>query len=514
LEAPPRTAADSRWWRRWWPKGAPGDQPPAAVLETHVSGCVLRAPVALQTDGRFEGLFEVQLPPARRGWRLARNRLTVGTATAEGCGIVVAPPTDAPAAVVVILPLASTSGPDGPQALTRSEPACRLTAVMQRRQREAHGRLPIYYLAAATDGPDNRVVELALAATALGWPSGCFVLLPGGEEAGLALGLDRLRWLFAGDLELQVLNLEPAAGRLLADECLITEDRAIVRDFTNLDGGPAAIGYGRSANLPQPAAAPLRPTRSARISRYPIVFCHGLLAFTTLRLQLPEDLNYFSPLRKFLGQRGFRVLYPQVGPTAGVAQRARQLRDQILRWTNEPVNIIAHSMGGLDARYLITHLGMADRVRTLTTVSTPHRGTALADWFTTTFRQRIPLLLAMQALGINVDGFRDLRPAVCQEFNRNTPNVQGVQYLSYGGEATSSRLSPLLRRMWAILTPIEGPNDGLVSVASARWGEYLGTLHADHFAQTPDAVYLRPGEDFDSLGFFTRLVEELARRGF
>ena len=92
--------------------------------------------------------------------------------------------------------------------------------------------------------------------------------------------------------------------------------------------------------------------------------------------------------------------------------------------------------------------------------------------------------------------------------------MPGVQYFSYGGETPTARLSPVLRRAWNILTPVEGPNDGMVSVASAHWGEYLGTVHADHFAQTPDAVMVRPGEDFDSLGFFTRVVEDLARRGF
>jgi triacylglycerol lipase len=71
-----------------------------------------------------------------------------------------------------------------------------------------------------------------------------------------------------------------------------------------------------------------------------------------------------------------------------------------------------------------------------------------------------------------------------------------------------------LRRAWSVLTPVEGPNDGMVPLTSARWGEYLGTLHADHFAQTPDAMFLRPGEDFDALGFYCRLVEDLARRGF
>jgi triacylglycerol lipase len=92
--------------------------------------------------------------------------------------------------------------------------------------------------------------------------------------------------------------------------------------------------------------------------------------------------------------------------------------------------------------------------------------------------------------------------------------MPGVKYFSYGGEVPASRLSPLLRRGWNILKSVQGPNDGMVAVSSARWGEYLGTIQADHFAQTPDAVFLRPGEDFDSLGFFSRLVEDLARRGF
>jgi triacylglycerol lipase len=75
-------------------------------------------------------------------------------------------------------------------------------------------------------------------------------------------------------------------------------------------------------------------------------------------------------------------------------------------------------------------------------------------------------------------------------------------------------VTPFLRRAFNLLTPHEGPNDGLVSVTSSRWGEYLGTLQADHFAQTPDGVFIREGENFDALGFYVRLVEDLARRGF
>lgn len=44
------------------------------------------------------------------------------------------------------------------------------------------------------------------------------------------------------------------------------------------------------------------------------------------------------------------------------------------------LNIIAHSMGGLDARYYaISWLGLAERVASLTTIGIPHLGTPLAD---------------------------------------------------------------------------------------------------------------------------------------
>jgi triacylglycerol lipase len=168
----------------------------------------------------------------------------------------------------------------------------------------------------------------------------------------------------------------------------------------------------------------------------------------------------------------------------------------------------------MDARYLITHVGMAERVRSLTTICTPHRGTYLADWFISNYRNRVPLLLAMEAFGVNVDGFRDCRLDACAAFNAATPDMPGVAYFSYGGAVPQSRVTPFLRRAWTLLTHAEGPNDGMVSLASARWGEYLGTIAADHFAQTPDAVFRRPGEDFDAAGFCFRVIEELARRGF
>jgi triacylglycerol lipase len=214
-----------------------------------------------------------------------------------------------------------------------------------------------------------------------------------------------------------------------------------------------------------------------------------------------------------LWQRGCQALFPEVAPTGSVRERAEQLKRQILTWTDGPVNLVAHSMGGLDARYLITHLGMAPRVASLTTIATPHQGTYLADWFCTIFGRRLPLFKLFEALGVTTEGYRSCRRADCREFNARTPNMPGVRYFSYAAALPHAPSGPVLRMTWRILRRVEGPNDGMVSVASARWGEFLGVIPTDHFTQTLETPFLHPAQDFDALGLWARLVEDLAHRG-
>src|SRR5208337_2237258 len=115
---------------------------------------------------------------SRRGWRVARNRVTFAGQSAEACGLVLTPPADATGAVVVILPRADTLEGDGAQRLQRSHQASRLTEQLRRLHHGPWGRHPIYYLACVPIGGEAQQAELALAATSLNWPTGHFVLLP------------------------------------------------------------------------------------------------------------------------------------------------------------------------------------------------------------------------------------------------------------------------------------------------------------------------------------------------
>lgn len=68
--------------------------------------------------------------------------------------------------------------------------------------------------------------------------------------------------------------------------------------------------------------------------------------------------------------------------TGSIASRAENL-DRLLqeKARGRGVNLMAHSMGGLDCRHLITHVQPSEYIPlSLTTISTPHRGSPFMDW--------------------------------------------------------------------------------------------------------------------------------------
>lgn len=216
--------------------------------------------------------------------------------------------------------------------------------------------------------------------------------------------------------------------------------------------------------------------------KHTIVLAHGLLGFSELRLagKFLPGLKYWRGITEALSAKGIEVIVATVPPSGSVEARAAKLVESIsLRAKGKEVNIIAHSMGGLDSRYMISQLKPTDfNIKSLTTIATPHRGSAFADYmFETIGPRRIKRIYkVIEYFGFETGAFSQLTLKYMQgSFNPRTPDVDGVRYFSYGASLESTRWS-VFAPSHAIIKRQEGINDGLVSVSSSQWGDYKGTL--------------------------------------
>jgi triacylglycerol lipase len=248
----------------------------------------------------------------------------------------------------------------------------------------------------------------------------------------------------------------------------------------------------------------------------PIVLAHGLFGFTRIGIRNWTFSSYFRGIPAALEAAGNRVLLTRVPPIAGVEERARRLGAQIERaFPGERVHLVGHSMGGLDARRLLADPAWHDRVLSLTTIATPHLGTTVADFAKLRVGRVFRL---MSALGIDPQGCLDVTRRAARRFHRMYPEPSDVPCFCIAGDPPPSAVSWPLRRIHDALAELEGPNDGLVSVASATaFGTPLPAWPLDHLRQLN---WLLPG-DLKSeipmpsaIGYYTLFVTHLASLGF
>jgi triacylglycerol lipase len=214
--------------------------------------------------------------------------------------------------------------------------------------------------------------------------------------------------------------------------------------------------------------------------RHPIVLAHGLAGFSRFAVRRLKVATYFRGIPEHLEALGCRVIVTDVPPLGSVAKRAVRLRSAIRAQTGRgKVHVIAHSMGGLDARHMISRLGMDEQVLTLVTLGAPHRGSPVADRIFG-IAKRLGILDALERSGFEHAALADLRTEACLRWSDATPDAAGVRYHSVAGVKPRGQMLYSLRFTHDVIEPVEGPNDGLVSQRSAAWGEVLPAWDCDH----------------------------------
>ncbi|WP_239332994.1 triacylglycerol lipase [Frankia sp. CiP3] len=106
----------------------------------------------------------------------------------------------------------------------------------------------------------------------------------------------------------------------------------------------------------------------------PILLVHGLI----------DNRSIFTRLHRSLRRRGFEhvatvnlPLFTSDIPTAA-SRLAKMVETTCEQTGHGRIHIVAHSLGGLVARYYVQKLGGDEHVHTLVTLGTPHEGTRLA----------------------------------------------------------------------------------------------------------------------------------------
>lgn len=277
--------------------------------------------------------------------------------------------------------------------------------------------------------------------------------------------------------------------------------------------------------------------------KYPLVFAHGAGGFEKIG---PYSYFYFIP--ETLIQNGFAAYVAALDPFNTSAVRGLQLAefvDGVLACTcAEKVSIIAHSQGGLDARYMVSTLGYADRVASITTIATPHHGTAIADivlGIMPGFTEEIVNFVLWFVGNLYTDPVHEPEFLLSMEqfsttgarrFNAENPDAPGVTIYSWAGRAGltswghsqcehsevdnppwTAPVSATLAATWTALGGTLGvANDGMVTVDSAKWGRFRGCIAADHLAEVGQVGGMTGG--FAYLSFYLALAEFLFSEGF
>ena len=212
------------------------------------------------------------------------------------------------------------------------------------------------------------------------------------------------------------------------------------------------------------------------------MLAHGLGGFSRIGVGPVTFTTYFRGIPQAMQSSGNRVLVTRVPPMAGVEKRAQRLGEQIEReFGDQPVHLIGHSMGGLDSRRLLADPAWQRRILSLTTIGTPHLGSWLAD-FAKLRVGRIYRLL--ERMGVDPQGCLDVTRGEAGRYHERNPLPSDVPCFCVAGEPAVESVCWPLRRFHAILSELEGPNDGLVSTESAlAFGTPLPVWPADHLRQ-------------------------------
>lgn len=179
-----------------------------------------------------------------------------------------------------------------------------------------------------------------------------------------------------------------------------------------------------------------------------IIYVPGLLATGYLH-------SLSLKARMFFLRRGYEFRVVHAKPSSSISERTYLIVNMLseLDLSTQRVHLVGHSMGGLSCRKAAWFLNNGRYVDTVTTISTPHRGSIFAD-----AHVKFPTVTPADSEFEKV--YKQLTSGNMSEFNRQCLDNSKVRYFSMGFFG-----------------------DKMVTPSSAEWGDSLGNGHCSHLKQ-------------------------------
>ncbi|GAA6140660.1 triacylglycerol lipase [Hydrogenophaga sp. 5NK40-0174] len=262
--------------------------------------------------------------------------------------------------------------------------------------------------------------------------------------------------------------------------------------------GLMALGLAAAATL---ASTPALAADTYTQTRYPIVLVHGLFGFDSV-----GPINYFHGVASELRRSGATVIATQQSAANASEVRGEQLLSELRRlkaaYGYQKFNLIGHSHGGQSIRYVAAV--DPSLVASVTTVGTPHKGSAVAD----TIQAATDLTGTTNVAGAIFNGLASIISAFsggstlpqdavaamtslttsgAARFNQRFPAgapgsscgegpaiANGVRYYSAGGTSVVTNIfDPDSALGLTGVLFVGKANDGLVERCSSHWGSVL-----------------------------------------
>ena len=258
------------------------------------------------------------------------------------------------------------------------------------------------------------------------------------------------------------------------------------------------------------------------ILNYPVVLVHGIVA-----RERKDYTKFWGRIPKILTGMGIQVFFGNTYAWDDYESNAHVLKETIekilLETGKEKVNIIAHSKGGLDSRYLIWKYDFGSKIASLTTIGTPHRGSEIADLIhKQTMKHTKTSLKALLLYGKLCS---DITPALhnvnhqltttkMKEFNEKIIMDERVDYHSLYTTMKNPFNDVLFFHTYSHIKKTSGENDGLASEASVKWGANITRIKGGISHREILDLRKRKVSGRDIPGVYIEIVKGLSEKGF